>query len=251
MMKSNFFPNLPSFAFLAGDVVTSGCLLGPLLPFRACLQGGSGCRDWNRFHRYFRALHRTDALFYEKVFFLVSSSARVGKKGTLTTSEHCVCGGVGTRAAFSRVFRRTPRSRNRFGRCRRQKSIGNAIGVSISHPISYLCRFFGGRAVCVDDVKEYRRGLRSSLLRAHTHVHGRFSPSFRSSASTVHARRSQDAYTHRARVLTPRARRNAASFHFDQRQSRVRTSRLPRVRDGRRSVARRRTRAGVRAGVAP
>ena len=250
MMKSNFFPNLPSFAFLAGDVVTSGCFLGPLLPFRACLQGGSGCRDWNRFHRYFRALHRTDALFYEKVFFLVSSSARVGKKGTLTTSEHCVCGGVGTRAAFSRVFRRTPRSRNRFGRCRRQKSIGNAIGVSISHPISYLCRFFGGRAVCVDDVKEYRRVLRS-LLRAHTHVHGRFSPSFRSSASTVHARRSQDAYTHRARVLTPRARRNAASFHFDQRQSRVRTSRLPRVRDGRRSVARRRTRAGVRAGVAP
>ena len=145
LMKSNLFPNLPSFAFLAGDVVTSGCLLGPLLPFRACLQGGSGCRDWNRFHRYFRALHRTDALFYEKVFFLVSSSARVGKKGTLTTSEHCVCGGVGTRAAFSRVFRRTPRSRNRFGRCRRQKSIGNAIGVSISHPISYLCRFFGGR----------------------------------------------------------------------------------------------------------
>lgn len=59
LMKSNLFPNLPSFAFLAGDVVTSGCFLGPLLPFRACLQGGSGCRDWNRFHRYFRALHRT------------------------------------------------------------------------------------------------------------------------------------------------------------------------------------------------
>lgn len=87
--------------------------------------------------------------FFTKRYFSSSArrhaSARVGKKGTLTTSEHCVCGGVGTRAAFSRVFRRTPRSRNRFGRCRRQKSIGNAIGVSISHPISYLCRFFGGR----------------------------------------------------------------------------------------------------------
>ena len=150
MMKSNFFPNLPSFAFLAGDVVTSGCFLGPL-PFRAPAR-------WVRVPRLesispvfpsassdgYRQTH-----FFTKRYFSSSArrhaSARVGKKGTLTTSEHCVCGGVGTRAAFSRVFRRTPRSRNRFGRCRRQKSIGNAIGVSISHPISYLCRFFGGR----------------------------------------------------------------------------------------------------------